>query len=101
MVEVSHQEKQTHGLLTVELPEVVAPQAAVDQATDSQAQEAEGGYADVQQPVVAKLVGSDQPLMTKDTAIERLGPAVMAALTDNFKGSLTDIRHPDEDDMLC
>jgi hypothetical protein len=25
----------------------------------------------------------------------------MAALADNFKGSLTDIRHPDEDDMLC
>ena len=98
---MSHQEKQTHGLLTVDLLDVDAPQAADDQAADSLAQEAEGGYADVQQPVVATLVGSGQPLMTKDAAIERLGPAVMAALTDNFKGSLTDIRHPDEDDMLC
>lgn len=98
---MSHQEKQTHGLLTVDLPDVDAPQAADDQAADLLAQEAEGGYADVQQPVVAEVERPDRPLITKEAAIERLGPKIMAALTDNFKGSLTDIRHPDEDDMLC
>lgn len=101
MVELSHQEKQTHGLLTVDLPEADAEREAEGRIADAMAEEVAGDYADANQPVVAEVERPDGPLITKEAAIERLGPKVMAALTDKFNGSLTDIRHRDGDDMLC
>jgi len=43
---------------------------------------------------------SDSSLITVDQAAQRLGPVVLAALSDQFNGSLTAVRSPDQNDRL-
>lgn len=80
------------ALLAVDLPD----------ASELETQEDPGdfyssGQPDVSMPVVDR---SDNPLISRDEATRRLGPKVLAALSDKFNGKLTDIRYPDENDML-
>lgn len=82
----------------MELPEVDPERAASDAAADLRAQEAAGGFS-AEKPVPA-VIHSGEPLITAEEATKRLGPKVMAALADKFNGSLTDVRYPDENDML-
>ncbi len=77
--------------------------AASDAAADLIAEEAQGGFAaskDAQQSAPAAAPASGAPLMTREDATHRLGPNVLAALEAKFNGSLTDVRYPDENDML-
>lgn len=46
------------------------------------------------------LMQSDSPLITLEQATQRLGSVVLAALSDQFNGSLTEVRHPDQNDIL-
>ena len=86
------------ALLDVELPEVDPERAAMDAAADLQAQEAAGSFST--EKTAPKIIDSGEPLMTTEEASARLGPQVIAALAAKFNGSLTEIRYPDEDDML-
>jgi hypothetical protein len=86
------------ALLNVELPEVDPERAAMDAAADLLAQEATG--ASSPKKSVPKVIPSGKPLITLEEATRRLGPTVLAALSDKFNGSLTDIRFPDENDLL-
>ncbi len=43
---------------------------------------------------------SKVPDVTVEDASERLGPKVLRALEQNFNGSLTQVRTPDEKDLL-
>jgi hypothetical protein len=87
------------ALLDVDLPEVDPERAAQDAAADLMAEESAGGFS-TDKKVEPKVVHSGEPLITAEEATQRLGPKVMAALADKFNGSLTDIRYPDENDML-
>jgi hypothetical protein len=87
------------ALLDVELPEVDPERAAQDATADLRAEEAAGGFSTDKKAAPA-VVHSGEPLMTAEEATQRLGPKVIAALAAKFNGSLTDVRHPDEDDML-
>lgn len=86
------------ALLDVKLPEVDSERAAMDAAVDLQAQETAGSFSTVK--AAPKIIHSGEPLMTTEEASARLGPQVIAALAAKFNGALTEIRHPDEDDML-
>ena len=86
------------ALLDVELPEIDPERAAQDAEADRLAQEAAGVFTAGKEKPVA--VHSGKPLMTQAEAAQRLGPNVLAVLEEKFNGSLTDIRHPDENDML-
>lgn len=86
------------ALLDVELPEVDPERAAIDAAADLRAQEAAGEFSAGK--AAPKVIHSGEPLITAEEATARLGPKVMAALAAKFNGSLTDVRYPDEDDML-
>ena len=86
------------ALLTVELPEVDPERAAQDAAADRQAQEAAGRFS--AEKAAPKVIHSGEPLITVEEATQRLGPQVMAALATKFNGNLTDVRYPDENDML-
>jgi len=85
-------------LLDVELPEVDPERAAMDAAADLRAEEAAGIFS--KEKAAPAVVHSGEPLMTIEAATQRLGANVLAALADKFNGSLTDIRYPDENDML-
>ena len=77
--------------------------AASDATADLMAEEAQGVFAakmDAHKPAPAAAPSSGAPLITKEEATQRLGPKVLAALEAKFNGSLTDIRYPDENDML-
>jgi hypothetical protein len=77
--------------------------AAGDAAADLMAEEAQGGFVakkDAHKSAPAAAPASGAPLITKEEATQRLGPKVLAALEAKFNGSLTDIRYPDEHDML-
>ena len=87
------------ALLDVDLPKVDPERAAQDAAADLRAEEAAGEFSTDKKAAPA-VIHSGEPLITVIEATERLGPKVMAALADKFNGSLTDIRYPDEDDML-
>ncbi|CAA6679839.1 MULTISPECIES: hypothetical protein [unclassified Lentimonas] len=85
-------------MLDVELPEVDAERARQDAEADRLAQEAAGVFSTgKEKPVV---VHSGEPLMSPAQAAQRLGPKVLAVLEEKFNGSLTDIRYPDENDLL-
>ena len=86
------------ALLTVELPEVDPERAAQDAAADQQAQEAAARFP--AEKAAPKVIHSGEPLITVEEATRRLGPQVMAALAAKFNGNLTDVRYPDESDML-
>ena len=86
------------ALLDVELPEVDPERAAIDAAADLLAQEAAGKFST--EKAAPAVIHSGKPLITVEEATQRLGPNVVAALAAKFNGSLTDIRYPDEDDML-
>jgi hypothetical protein len=86
------------ALLNVDLPEVDPEQAAIDAAADLRAEEAAGGFS--AEKAAPKVIHSGEPLITADEAAQRLGPNVMAALAAKFNGNLTDVRYPDEADML-
>lgn len=80
------------ALLDVDLPEVGEAPATDDAVAALVVEESQAAAPDFVQP--------DVPLMTMEEAKQRLGPKVLAALSDKFKGSLTDIRHSDENDIL-
>ena len=84
------------ALLDVELPEIDAERAAEYAAADLRAEEAAGEFT----KAAPKIVHSGEPLITIEEAAQRLGPNVIAALAAKFNGSLTDVRYPDEEDML-
>jgi hypothetical protein len=86
------------ALLDVELPEVDPERAAKDAAADLLAEEAAGGFSKKAAAPVVKHSG--KPLISTEEAIRQLGPKVLTALADKFNGSLTDVRYPDENDML-
>ena len=86
-------------MLDVELPEVDEERVAMDAAADLRAEEAAGIFSK-DKKAAPKVVHSGEPLITAEEATQRLGSKVMAALADKFNGSLTDIRYPDESDML-
>lgn len=83
--------------------EAEGEQAASDAAADLLAEEVSVGVettrlaAAVEAPVIPK---GAEPLISREDATQRLGPKVLAALQAKFNGSLTDIRYPDENDML-
>lgn len=78
--------------------------AASDAAADLQAEEAAGNFTSPKSAAVVKPVvvspDSQAPLISMEEAAKRLGPKVLAALDVKFKGSLTQVRHTDENDML-
>ena len=86
------------ALLDVELPEVDQEHAAIDAAADLQAQESAGSFSTVK--AAPSVVHSGESLITEEVAASRIGAEIMAALAAKFNGSLTEIRYPDEDDML-
>jgi hypothetical protein len=87
------------ALLDVELPEIDPERAAQDAAADLRAEEAAGEFSKDKKAAPA-VVHSGEPLMSAEEATQRLGPKVMAALSEKFNGSLMDVRYPDENDML-
>ncbi|MFQ3224205.1 MAG: hypothetical protein ACI8Z5_000448 [Lentimonas sp.] len=86
------------ALLDVELPGIDEERAAQDATADLLAQEAAGGFSAKTEKT--GVVHSGKPLISTEAAIRQLGPKVLAALSDKFNGSLTDVRYPDENDML-
>ncbi len=86
------------ALLDVELPEVDPEHAAIDAAADLQAQESAGSFSTAK--AVPVVIHSGESLITEEVATARIGAKIMAALADKFNGSLTEIRYPDEDDLL-
>jgi hypothetical protein len=78
--------------------------AAGDAAADLQAQESAGNFRSQKTVNTVKSVAaapsSQTPLISMEQATKRLGPKVLAALDLKFKGSLTQVRHPDENDMF-
>jgi hypothetical protein len=86
------------ALLDVKLPEVDPERAAIDAAADLQAEETAGGF--FTENAAPKVIHTGEPLMTIEAVTARLGPQVIAALAAKFNGSLTELRYPDEDDML-
>lgn len=86
------------ALLDVELPEVDLEHAAMDAAADLQAQETAGSFSS--EKAAATVVHPGESLITEEVATARIGAGIMAALAAKFNGSLTEIRYPDEDDML-
>jgi hypothetical protein len=77
--------------------------AASDAAADLMAEEAQGGFMPnpVEPAAAPATAAADaEPLISREDAAQRLGPKVLAALEAKFNGSLTDIRYPDENDML-
>ena len=86
------------ALLDVELPDVDPEHAAIDAAADLQAQESAGSFSTVK--AAPAVVHSGESLITEEVAAARIGAEIMAALAAKFNGSLTEIRYPDEDDML-
>ena len=85
------------ALLKVELPEVDEERARLDAEADRLAQEAAGQFSTDKKPESAN---SGRPVMSQAEAAQRLGPTVLAVLAEKFNGSLTDVRHPDENDMF-
>ena len=85
------------ALLKVELPEVDEERARQDAEADRMAQEAAGKFSSVRKPESAN---AGKPVMSQAEAAQRLGPKVLAVLEAKFNGSLTDVRHPDENDMF-
>lgn len=51
-------------------------------------------------PVPANLPSATGPLMELAAVAQQLGPKVLAALDAKFKGSLTQVRYSDENDLL-
>jgi hypothetical protein len=86
------------ALLSADLPGVDPTRAALDRTSDLQAQEAAGGFTAEQTAPAA--IHTCESLMTEAQAAARLGPKVMATLAAKFNGSVTEIRYPDEEDML-
>jgi hypothetical protein len=86
------------ALLNVELPEVDEARARLDAEADRMAQEATGNFST--NPQKPDSVPSGAPVMTQAEAAQRLGPKVLAMLAEKFNGSLTDVRHPDENDLI-
>ncbi len=86
------------ALLKVELPELDSERAAMDAAADLQAQEAADRFST--EKSAPAVIHSGEPLITAEEAMQRIGPKVIAALAAKFNGSLTDVRYPDENDML-
>ena len=72
--------------------------AAIDAAAELRAEEAAGGFST--EKAAPAVIHSGEPLITVEEAEQRLGANVMAALAAKFNGSLTDVRYPDESDML-
>jgi hypothetical protein len=76
---------------------------AASDAADLMAEEAQGGFMPnpVEPAAAPATAAADaEPLISREDAAQRLGPKVLAALEAKFNGSLTDIRYPDENDML-
>lgn len=86
------------ALLDVKPPEVDSERAAMDAVADLQVQETEGSFST--KKAAPQMIHSGEPLITIEEASARLGPQVIAALAAKFNGDLTEVRNPDEDDML-
>ena len=75
--------------------------AARDTAVDLQVEEARGSFTPETptngQPASS---GPQSPLISIEEATTRIGPKVLATLEAKFKGSLTQVRATDENDLL-
>jgi hypothetical protein len=79
--------------------------AARDVAVDLRAEEAKGSFtSETSTSVASKTIQApidhQSPLISIEDAMCRLGPKVLATLEAKFKGSFTQVRHPDENDLF-
>jgi hypothetical protein len=93
----------TAAASTAQRTEDEGEQAAADAAADLLADELRAETpAEPSAPATAASVAraAGPPLISSELASQRIGPKILAALREKFNGSLTDIRYPDENDML-